>query len=386
MICELKKSEYEKVRPLYEELNFYLITTAVIEGTSPGRIWVDNADHPEIAFLISPEGYFVAGTSSNTEFNVSLKTLLTSTIIPERSKKGEQYIALHYHPDTWESTIERMLEEKVPLKSCGYFFKLSELKVTDWKERIPPGFQMVQVDRNFLKRTDLKNHDTITDHIESHFNSPQDFLQHGIGFCLVHGDIIVSWSLADCVSGISCEIGIATDEEYRRQGFAAITAAATVEYCLSNNFTEIGWHTGTANIGSVKMAEKVGFVKRKDEKSYFSWFHKIDNFIEHGFCSWLNGQYKESAQWYERAIAVTESGEYQSFQIPLYHSAQAICFYAACSWAMAEEIELSFRNLYKAAKDVKNSRQFAERLKTSESLRYLQGTEEWEKLIETLEK
>jgi hypothetical protein len=49
---ELKESHYERVRPLLKELDFYLIITAVIEKASPGRIWVDNPEHPKIALLI----------------------------------------------------------------------------------------------------------------------------------------------------------------------------------------------------------------------------------------------------------------------------------------------------------------------------------------------
>ncbi|MCZ7544826.1 MAG: GNAT family N-acetyltransferase [Anaerolineae bacterium] len=74
------------------------------------------------------------------------------------------------------------------------------------------------------------------------------FLDKGFGFATVHGNEVVSWSLADCVSGAACEIGH-TAEAHRRRGLAAATAAAAVEHALSNGFTTVGWHTSKDNVG-----------------------------------------------------------------------------------------------------------------------------------------
>ena len=76
MIHRLDEEDYENVRPLFRELDFNLIIAAVIEHTSPGRIYVDDVSKPRTAFLCSVEGYYLAGNADNLEFNVSLNRLI----------------------------------------------------------------------------------------------------------------------------------------------------------------------------------------------------------------------------------------------------------------------------------------------------------------------
>ena len=79
------------------------------------------------------------------------------------------------------------------------------------------------------------------------------------------------------VSGDRCEIGIHTDERYRRQGFAALTAAAMVQYCLSDGMTHIGWHCHTHNQASAATAEKVGFEHVLDHPLWQVRFREVDS-------------------------------------------------------------------------------------------------------------
>jgi RimJ/RimL family protein N-acetyltransferase len=91
------------------------------------------------------------------------------------------------------------------------------------------------------------------------WGSAQAFLERGFGFVTVGGDRVVSWSLADCVSGDEAEIGIRTDPLHRRKGLAAITAAAAVEHALGAGLRRVGWQCSVRNVGSVRTAERVGF-------------------------------------------------------------------------------------------------------------------------------
>ena len=90
----------------------------------------------------------------------------------------------------------------------------------------------------------------------------------------MHEQQVVSWSIADCVSGERCEIGIHTLPEYRRQGLATITAAAAVDFAFSHGFKVVGWHCDDDNVGSWKTAEKVGFFKERD---YVFYLHAFDS-------------------------------------------------------------------------------------------------------------
>ena len=83
MIHELDKSEYGRTYSLFKKLDYNLIIRAVIEGTSPGRVYVDDVNQPKTAFLCSVEGYYLAGNVNNDAFNNSLNKLIFETFLLE---------------------------------------------------------------------------------------------------------------------------------------------------------------------------------------------------------------------------------------------------------------------------------------------------------------
>lgn len=88
--------------------------------------------------------------------------------------------------------------------------------------------------------------------------------------------------------GNKCEIGIETDEEYRKNGFATIVVSVCIKYCMENNIDHIGWHCFESNIGSQKTAEKVGFTLCKEYKPLFGWYNSFDNFLVHAYDYYTN--------------------------------------------------------------------------------------------------
>ncbi|TET62680.1 GNAT family N-acetyltransferase, partial [Candidatus Bathyarchaeota archaeon] len=106
MMHELKKRDYEKVRPLFKELEWNLITSAVIEGTSPGRVYADRAEDPRTAFMCTVEGYYLVGYDNNDEFNTSLNKLIFARIFAgDTVRKDETDVAIGFHPDSWKEKM-----------------------------------------------------------------------------------------------------------------------------------------------------------------------------------------------------------------------------------------------------------------------------------------
>ena len=121
MIHELDKNDYEKARPLFKDLDYQLTITAVIEGTSSGRIYVDNKRTPKTAFICSAEGYFLAGDEDNPTFNLALNKLITETIFAGQTvREGEDALVLMCPPGTWESKLDVIFKSRVvPLRNYG---------------------------------------------------------------------------------------------------------------------------------------------------------------------------------------------------------------------------------------------------------------------------
>ena len=181
---------------------------------------------------------------------------------------------------------------------------------------MPEGYRIAAVDRAQLERPGLENQDQVAEWVDG-WHSRDNFLENGVGYCLIRGNAIASWCIADTVLGERCEMGVTTDAGHRRRGLAAVAVAAAVEHCLKRGYTEIGWHCLRSNAGSVAVSRKVGF---EIERAYdgYSSFLPAENPADLS-----SAEYREWALHYER---VTGDGLGYSF-----HAAEA--------WAMAGERE-----------------------------------------------
>lgn len=262
MLHKLTQNEYDRVRPLFEGLNYQLITTAVLAGASPGAVWTDGPDQPQTAFMASPEGCFLAGDAGNDATNQALNELIVGDILQRNDA-----IVLVPHPDTWGPRLDLVLRGCRSIKEKRMHYRLDQLRV-DWRPVVPSGFAIERIDADLLNRPGLTIPEHVTGWIENNWASVDGFLRDGFGFCTVDRDRILSWSLADCVVGNACEIGIRTVEEYRRRGLATLTAAAAVDHALSQGLSEVGWHCHEINDGSRGVAEKVGFAHERDYVHY----------------------------------------------------------------------------------------------------------------------
>jgi GNAT superfamily N-acetyltransferase len=260
MFYKLDKTNYEKARPLFRALEFHLTSAAVLDGSSPGLVIVDDQRNPQSAFMLSPEGCYLAGRSDNDAFNRSLGQAIREKRILDVPVEALWVICA---TASWEKQLADLVAPFRPAKIARRHYVCRTL-AHDWRAHLPNDFEVHRLDEVFLNRSGLTIPDHIQGWMEGNWGSTADFLQRGFGFVTLCGNECVAWSVADCRSGDACEIGIRTVEQYRRRGLAAITAAATVEYALSHGFSRVGWQCSEDNLGSIGTAEKVGFERERD--------------------------------------------------------------------------------------------------------------------------
>jgi RimJ/RimL family protein N-acetyltransferase len=115
--------------------------------------------------------------------------------------------------------------------------------------------------------------------IEWMWPSEEHFYRHGFGtLALLHGQI-VCWCTAEYVGPTRCGIGITTIQAYERRGVATATAAAFVHAAQQRGLTAC-WECNSANRGSIRVAEKVGFVCQAEESYWTSSFASSDRAVQ----------------------------------------------------------------------------------------------------------
>ncbi len=347
-MLKLEENQHAIAQALFAELaEFHLCADAVLAGTAPGQVWVDSAEHPRVGFMIASEGCYLAGDAEHATVYAALKD-----IIPARA-----YLILH--PDGWEKVLDEIWKNPAARRHPRQHMVLRQQIFSDWRDRIPDGFQLLPIDQALLDRTDYKNHAALADWV-SGWRSPDYFMRHGFGFCLLYQDAIASWCIADCVNGHKCEIGITTDIAYRRRGLAAIVVAAAVEHALAHGLTQIGWQCLCSNAGSIAVAEKVGFAKERNYAAYSAGL-PTENATD-----LAPAQYQEWAEHYERAI----------------QSNFSYAFNAAAAWALAGDTARALTNLQRLMESGWQGR--AEWLEDNWQFASIQGTTEFQAMVARL--
>ena len=119
---------------------------------------------------------------------------------------------------------------------------------------LPDGFSIHPIDRAL--------HGQIQGHIVPAFSwhSPDAFLAHGYGFCVMDGNTPAAWAFSAAVSSRELDIGVETNPAYRRRGLAFAAASAMILYSYGVQKIPV-WACHTGNIASQKLAASLGFVR-----------------------------------------------------------------------------------------------------------------------------
>ncbi|MFX0209718.1 MAG: GNAT family N-acetyltransferase [Candidatus Hodarchaeota archaeon] len=278
-LIELESEEFFKVQSLFYKTKHLSFTIdAVIAGNSPGRVWVDQFKNPQSAFLWDKgHCYYFAGNPGNTKFNSAFKNFFSETIIPYAIANHRDVYKIEYSSIEWEPILEELLKKTLPIKSARVFYAYKNQKILERTDILPNDFIIKKIDKQLLNSS-IKYVDFIVEEINQCWNSIDDFLTIGFGFCLIHKPVdkdtsVQGWCTGEYFSEGRCGIGIETASAYQGRGFATAMTLAFVNHCLSVNIRP-HWDVSANNHASMRVAEKVGFKKIQDYTVLFGSFIK----------------------------------------------------------------------------------------------------------------
>lgn len=253
----LEPDAYHSVSSLFEEMSAYhLAVTSVLAGVLPGRIAVDDPDHPTAAVLVPANHYrLYLGGEPSAQLFADVVDLLHQ---PSRSER--YWFMAHYPSDAWKPTMNSVLHGLGKSASFYHDYRLTELPLplpAPLKETIT----LAPIDQTLVEDASLVNVDLLIDEIHSESPSLEYFYRQHFGFCALDGRQIVGWCLAEYHYQGRYELGIGTIEDYQRQGIATHMASAVIRRAFAEGATEIGWHCRANNSPSIATALKLGFHK-----------------------------------------------------------------------------------------------------------------------------
>lgn len=260
----LEKERYnELIVPLTKVKINNLFARSVIENCVSGTVYVDNKNEPKTFYVVHPYGIsLLFGECNNKDFNDSFRNYALNT-----NKIRDKHEWMQAFPNDWNRVLYELFKDCI-IKSSDNIenkeneiielntrvnFKFNHDKYLDFKKKnIVTDLKIVRTDKQIFK--DMKG-----SVIPLYFwDNADDFYENGVGFSLFHDSKLASTAYSVFIHDDKLEIGIETVEEFRGKGFAQYTCSSLIDYCIDNKYEPI-WSCKLENIGSYKLAQKIGF-------------------------------------------------------------------------------------------------------------------------------
>jgi RimJ/RimL family protein N-acetyltransferase len=339
----------------------------VLEGVYPGRVFVDDRDRPQTAFLVVWDNWcFLSGDPNNDAFNQALNQAIFEKQVVEPEVRG---LLITCHPPGWNGQLGVVSHphEPVPVRRKHYICR--ELAY-DWRANLPAGFELARLDEKLLERPGLAVPDPVRETIERWSTIDHERFQD-FGFVAICEEAaeVAAWATVDFVASGMGDVGMVTQLAYRRRGLAAVTTGAAVEHGLTHGLSWINWTTAQDNVGSIRTAEKLGFEWVDDYVMYYLVFDEVHHQAQLAYARLQDGRYQEAAELYEEVLE-------RSDDLPPW-----VLFDTARAWAGLDKRDKALAYLHRLAEagwtqlgDVEDCREF----------QALHGSPEWTAILDRI--
>lgn len=242
----------DKLYEMFSDMTDTLILSC-LQGHM-GDVWVDNTKNPTVAELLVGDFVFFAGDCESDIAKELLKNLPKSSLVV-------------VHTEQWKELVEQVHKENCNKFSRYSFFKditkLDYEYVKSFISTLSDEYELRKVDEEILE---MKSFYDLSEDFISQFESKEDFLKRGCGYCILHDGQVICGATSYSIYDNGIEIEIDTHVDYRRRGLATVVASAIIIDCLDRGIYP-SWDA--ANLTSVALAKKLGYVMDRPYDTYY---------------------------------------------------------------------------------------------------------------------
>ncbi len=261
---ELSKENYSKVIDALKEVKINnLFARAVVENHVSGKVIVNDVNNPTTFYIVHPYGMtLLFGKHNNLEFNEAFKEYAVN-----KNDFRDSHEWMQAYPEQWDSTLKELFSDcsiKSSEKEPNHIKNLIELNTrVNFKfnlkkyHELKKDIRIPQTPATIAGKKEFENMQGTV--IPLYFwNNANDFLENAIGYSTYYENELACTAYASCILDDFLELGIETVPKFRGKGLARYTCAKLIDYCLENDYEPI-WACRLENIGSYKLAQKLGF-------------------------------------------------------------------------------------------------------------------------------
>ncbi|MEN6461760.1 MAG: GNAT family N-acetyltransferase [Syntrophomonas sp.] len=262
--------DYKKIIPIVRSADINtMFALSVLETKVKGKVFVDQKASPTSFYIHHPYGMaLLCGETNNEDFYGRLTAYMLNL-----EKTRDKIEWLQVYPVSLYSKVEDILGANLMKKSPDEPYEGSSVWEADRKVLEYQRINFVFNKEKYLFFIRNRQHHDYKTVITSEalfyqldgsvvpklfWNDFSDFKKNGVGFTLLKHGVPISTAFSSFTIDNRLEIGIETSKDSRGSGFASIVCAKLMDYCLVNEYEPV-WSCNSGNIGSRKLANKLGF-------------------------------------------------------------------------------------------------------------------------------
>lgn len=274
MIAEIPPDRIPTYAAAFPGPHLALVMASVAAGNTAAQLWkASNAGEPALLLLWDKGNsvFYLSADRISAATQHELAAFIASELRERALRERSAYFKVRALAPAIESTLETLF-------GAGALQQLPSLLYRFDRAAPPPmdmpqldGIRFAQIDQPLLADDKLGNIAHVRGEIQWMWPSLGRFFEQGLGCTAIVERQVVCWCTAEYLSADRCGIGIETVEAYQGQGVATATAAEFVRLCMSRGITPF-WECRANNIGSLRVAEKVGFTLLEEETYWVGRF------------------------------------------------------------------------------------------------------------------
>lgn len=253
-MIEVKHNRRQHMAGLFTDHIGDQMVSAVLDDYM-GKAFVD-AEQPTFGVLEFPAANlsFLGGDLSHSSAHAYLKNLPRLWLIFVTVSKFEK-LTETIHRGKWVR-LER------------HAFSSENLNIATLQElskQVPDGFQVKKIDADLARRLVEDKQNEFASHHMVNFDSSEDFVARGFGYCVCDGKTIACVASTFTISNNGIEIQIDTKPNYRGKKLGTVAAAHLILHSLERHLTP-NWDAATEI--SANMARKLGYTPQARYEIY----------------------------------------------------------------------------------------------------------------------
>jgi len=219
MIYELDKSQYHKVDHMPKGDLINLEIKSVVEGYNPGWVFVDNIEQPKTAMVWSRgiQGFYFIGDSNNPAFNDYINQYIDEEITPRAKALGYHHFEFSGTSKEWDEAFIEIFNGRRLDKSKQFVYMLKNCHnpiYNHYNIGLGEGYIVKEVKelKEDLIKSNIYSLDFVRTAILQWWDTIDDFLEHGEGFCILYNHTAVCSCVTSFMTDHNMESHIVTHE------------------------------------------------------------------------------------------------------------------------------------------------------------------------------